>query len=58
MSVMGVFVIIGVWAYISITTGALVSWGTKDVGVIVALLGAKVFQKGKEENIVRKEGEK
>ena len=55
---MGVFVIIGVWAYISITTGALVSWGTKDVGVIVALLGAKVFQKGKEENIVRKEGEK
>ena len=55
---LGILIIIGVWAYLSIQSGAIISWGMKDLGIVGTLLGAKYLQKGKEENIVRKEGEK
>lgn len=50
----GSLLIIGTWAYMSIKTGTLISWGMKDVSVLMTLLGAKVWQKEKEENTVKK----
>ena len=41
-------IIVGTWAWISITNGQLVSFDIPDVIAVLGPLGAKAYQKGKE----------
>ena len=51
---LGTLIIISVWAYLSIQSGTIISWGIKDLGIIGTLLGAKYLQKGKEQSVDKK----
>ncbi len=43
-----VLVVLGNWTYFNVTTGSMVAFDLNDVMVMLAPLGVKAWQKGKE----------
>lgn len=44
-----IFLIVGTWSWHCISAGVLVGFDWEEIGMLLGLLGLKVYQKGKEE---------
>ncbi len=50
-----VLIMVGTWAYVSISNKALAPMSVEEVGLMLGAMGIKAFQKGKEANVDAKE---